>query len=302
MVPNFQVLMLPLLQHIADGKEYNIKNAVTALITHFDLSDDDRMETTAGGGKTKIYDRTQWAKTYLLNAGLVTSSHRGLFNITPKGVEVLKSNVEHIDIDFLNQYPEFVKFQNRKAPSKQTKSNQSITTAEQDPQTTLADAYATINKVLANELMDIIMSKDPYAFEQIVVELLVKMGYSNEDSRMFVTKKSGDSGVDGIIRMDKLGFDRIGVQAKRWDREKAVGRPEVQAFAGALGGMGIRNGVFFTTARFSEQAKQYSHTGIKIVLIDGEELAKLMVTYNVGVQIERTLEFKKIDSDFFDLF
>lgn len=224
--------------------------------------------------------------------------------ISKRGEHVLSQNIDKINISFLKQFPEFIEFQNK---SRQDDNNQSVDShvdedRQQDPLTTLLDAQTTMNRALSDDLIEVIMSKDPYFFERVVVELLVKMGYSNESSDLFVTKKSGDDGVDGIIRMDKLGFDLIGVQAKRWDKDKTVGRPEVQAFAGALGGLGITNGVFFTTAKFSEQAKLYKHAGIKIILIDGKELTKLMITHNVGVQIERSIDFKKIDMDFFEEF
>lgn len=304
MIPDFQTLMLPLLQQLADKKEHHIKKIVDALAVKFDLTEEEKNELIPSQRQPTIYNRVLWANTYLKKSGLISSPKRGVVMISKRGEHVLSQNIDKINISFLKQFPEFIEFQNK---SRQDDNNQSVDShvdedRQQDPLTTLLDAQTTMNRALSDDLIEVIMSKDPYFFERVVVELLVKMGYSNESSDLFVTKKSGDDGVDGIIRMDKLGFDLIGVQAKRWDKDKTVGRPEVQAFAGALGGLGITNGVFFTTAKFSEQAKLYKHAGIKIILIDGKELTKLMITHNVGVQIERSIDFKKIDMDFFEEF
>ena len=304
MIPDFQTLMLPLLQQLADKKEHHIKKIVDALAVKFDLTEEEKNELIPSQRQPTIYNRVLWANTYLKKSGLISSPKRGVVMISKRGEHVLSQNIDKINISFLKQFPEFIEFQNK---SRQDENNQSVDShadedSQQDPLTTLLDAQTMMNRALSDDLIEAIMSKDPYFFERVVVELLVKMGYSNESSDLFVTKKSGDDGVDGIIRMDKLGFDLIGVQAKRWDKDKTVGRPEVQAFAGALGGLGITNGVFFTTAKFSEQAKLYKHAGIKIILIDGKELTKLMITHNVGVQIERSIDFKKIDMDFFEEF
>lgn len=304
MIPDFQTLMLPLLQQLADKKEHHIKKIVDALAVKFDLTEEEKNELIPSQRQPTIYNRVLWANTYLKKSGLISSPKRGVVMISKRGEHVLSQNIDKINISFLKQFPEFIEFQNKSRQDEYSQSADSHADedSQQDPLTTLLDAQTTMNRALSDDLIEAIMSKDPYFFERVVVELLVKMGYSNESSDLFVTKKSGDDGVDGIIRMDKLGFDLIGVQAKRWDKDKTVGRPEVQAFAGALGGLGITNGVFFTTAKFSEQAKLYKHAGIKIILIDGKELTKLMITHNVGVQIERSIDFKKIDMDFFEEF
>lgn len=304
MIPDFQTLMLPLLQQLADGKEHNIKNIVDALAIQFGLTEEEKKELIPSQRQPTIYNRVLWANTYLKKSGLITSPKRGVVVLSKRGRQVLNQGVGKINISFLKQFPEFIEFQNRSKHDENaaTMGKPANEDNQQDPLTTLLDAQTTINRALSDDLIEAILSKDPYFFERVVVELLVKMGYSNESSDLFVTKKSGDDGVDGIIRMDKLGFDLIGVQAKRWDKDKTIGRPEVQAFAGALGGLGITNGVFFTTAKFSEQAKQYKHSGIKIILIDGNELTKLMISHTIGVQIERSIDFKKIDRDFFEEF
>ena len=304
MIPDFQTLMLPLLQLLVDKKEHFIKDLVDTLSGKFNLSDEERSERLPSQGQPTMYNRVLWAKTYLKKSGLILSPKRGVVAISKRGEEVLGKDIDKINITFLKQYPEFNEFQNSRKQEENKKSEitHEIEDMQQDPLTTLLDVQSTINNALADDLMDMIMSKDPYFFERVVIELLVKMGYSNESSSLFVTKKSGDNGLDGVIRKDKLGFDLIGVQAKRWDRDRSVGRPDIQAFAGALGGEGITNGVFFTTAKFTEHAKQYQHTGIKIILIDGDELARLMIAYNVGVQIERSIDYKKIDIDFFEEF
>ena len=275
---------------------------VEYLSDHFKLTPEERTELVPSQKQSTVYNRTVWTNTYLKKAGLIISPQRGVIQITDRGMSVLAQNPQDLSTDYLNQFPEFVEFRTVKKQDSDKNETTSIELPEQDPHTVIDDAHITITKSLADDLLESIMQRDAYFFERLVVELLVKMGYSNESSNQFVTKKSGDEGIDGIIRMDKLGFDLIGVQAKRLDRATSVTRPTVQAFAGALGGKGITNGVFFTTSKFTDQAKQYNHTGIKIILIDGDELAKLMILHNVGVQIERTLEFKKVDIDFFEGF
>ena len=304
MIPDFQTIMLPLLQLLVDKKEHSIKDIVDRLSIKFNLTEEERNERIPSQLQPTMYNRVLWAKTYLKKSGLLSTPKRGVVTISKRGEDVLQKGIDKINITFLKQYPEFNEFQNiHKQEENQIIENKSENEDfQQDPLTTLLEVQNTINQALADDLMDLIMTKDPYFFERIVVELLVKMGYSNESSSLFVTKKSGDNGLDGVIRKDKLGFDLIGVQAKRWDRDRSVGRPDIQAFAGALGGEGITNGVFFTTAKFTDQAKQYQHTGIKIILIDGNELTKLMITYNVGIQIERSIDYKKIDIDFFEEF
>lgn len=302
MVPNFQSFFLPLLESLADKQEHNIKDLVPVLADRLNLTKEQRAEMIPSQRQPTLYNRVLWANTYLKKAGLIQSSKRGVVSITKRGEDVLSQKPKELNSTFLKQFPEFVAFQTIKKSNDEEETIIQSYDQEQDPQTVLSSAYETINRALADNLMEVIMSKDSYFFERLVVELLVKMGYSNEDSASFVTKQSGDNGVDGIIRKDKLGFDLVGVQAKQWDKSSSVGRPEIQKFAGALGGLDIANGVFVTTASFSKQAREYKHTGIKIVLIDGDELTRLMINYNVGIQTERTMEFKKIDTDFFEEF
>ena len=244
MIPDFQTLMLPLLQLLADKKEHFIKDLVDILSVKFNLSDEELSERLPSQGQPTMYNRVLWAKTYLKKSCLILSPKRGVVVISKRGEEVLGKDIDKINITFLKQYPEFNEFQNSRKQEENKKSEitHEIEDMQQDPLTTLLDVQSTINNALADDLMDMIMSKDPYFFERVVIELLVKMGYSNESSSLFVTKKSGDNGLDGVIRKDKLGFDLIGVQAKRWDRDRSVGRPDIQAFAGALGGEGITNG------------------------------------------------------------
>ena len=303
MIPDFQSTMLPLLQQLADGKEHHINEVIDALSDYFHLTEDERNEMTPSQRQSTIRNRIQWANTYMKKAGLIEALHkRGLIRISQRGADVLAQKPAKINVAFLNQFPEFVEF--HKAKSSPTAASPELVKEdqEQDPFAAIQSAQQTIRTALADDLLETIATKDPYFFEWLVVELLVKMGYSNEKSASFVTKKSGDNGVDGIIKMDKLGFDLIGVQAKHWDRNKLVGRPEIQGFAGALGGLGIKNGAFFTTSGFTKAAREYNHPGIKIILIDRDELARLMIDYNVGVQTEHTIELKKIDIDFFDAF
>lgn len=302
MIPNFQSFFLPLLNLISDKKEHAIRDTVSQLADHFKLSQEERNEMLSSQSQRTVDNRVYWANTYLKKAGLIESPRRGVIVISKRGENVLAQKPAEINNAFLRQFPEFIEFQkvnkknNDDTPATQTNNNDS----QQDPFSVITDAFETINKTLADDLLELIQKKNELFFERLVVELLVKMGYSNEDSSLFLTKITGDEGLDGIIKMDKLGFDRIGVQAKKWAKD--VGQPEIRDFAGALGGKGIKNGVFFTTSSFSRPAREYKHEGIKIVLIDGKELAKQMITYNVGVQKNLVVELKKIDLDFFEEF
>jgi len=298
-IPDFQAIMLPLLQYASDGKEHSLRDAITFLADVFNLSDDERKELLSSGQQAVFDNRVGWARTYLKKAGLFISPKRGFFQITDKGKEILSQNPSEINLKFLNQFPEFIEFKTTKKDNDKSEP-EIIETSETTPQESIEFGYQKIRKELELELLNRVKSCSPDFFERLVVDLLVKMGYggSRRDAGRAIGK-SGDGGIDGIIKEDKLGLDIVYVQAKRWDNT-VVGRPEIQKFVGALHGQRARKGVFITTSRFSPEAREYvSIIDSKIVLIDGEELAQLMIDNHVGVSTVSIYEIKKIDSDYF---
>ncbi|WP_028083438.1 restriction endonuclease [Dolichospermum circinale] len=298
-IPDFQAIMLPLLQYASDGKEHSLRDAITYLADVFNLSDDERKELLSSGQQAVFDNRIGWARTYLKKAGLFISPKRGFFQITDRGKEILSQNPSEINLKFLNQFPEFIEFKTTKKDNDKSEP-EIIETSETTPQESIEFGYQKIRKELELELLNRVKSCSPDFFERLVVDLLVKMGYggSRRDAGRAIGK-SGDGGIDGIIKEDKLGLDIVYVQAKRWDNT-VVGRPEIQKFVGALHGQRARKGVFITTSRFFQEAREYvSIIDSKIVLIDGEELAQLMIDNHVGVSTVSIYEIKKIDSDYF---
>jgi len=296
-IPDYQSLMLPLLRFIGDGQEHSIRDAIEFLAQQFELSEDERQELLPSGS-VKFNNRVAWSRTYLKKAGLLDSPIRGKLIITQRGTEVLESNPTNIDNTYLMQFPEFQEF---KGMSRQEiHLNDEDEEPDQTPEEILEASYQTLKNELAYELLDRIMKCSPKFFERLVVDLLVSMGYggSRKDAGQAVGQ-SGDGGIDGIIKEDKLGLDAVYVQAKRW--EGTVGRPTVQAFAGSLEGQRAKKGVMITTSQFSQEAKDYVKVIEKrIVLIDGEQLAQLMIDHNVGVNEVVTYTVKKVDFDYFE--
>ena len=300
-VPDYQTLMLPLLRLAADGHEHRFRDAVETLADDFGLSPEDRTELLPSGQQPLFNNRVGWANTYLKQAGLLESPRRGLFRITQRGRGLLKEQPERIDVSLLERYPEFVEFRGKRRPRK---SQAGDTTRVQPPtsdtpEDALSNAYNSLRVELESELLEEIGQSSPAFFEQLVVDVLVKMGYggSRQDAGRAIGR-SGDGGIDGIINEDRLGLDVIYIQAKRW--ESTVGRPEIQKFAGALQGHRARKGVFITTSGFSREALEYAGMiEARIILIDGDRLAKLMVDHGVGVSTVGTYEVKRVDSDYF---
>lgn len=298
-IPDYQTVMLPLLRFLKDGKEHNLAEVVDSLADEFDLSPEERQQLLASGQQTVIRNRAGWARTYLKKAGLIASARRGYFCITERGQSVLASKPQRIDVKYLEQFPEFVAFQELRHERPDEAPVPVITSSDATPEESLDAAYGRLRLDLEAELLERVKSASPSFFERLVVELLVRMGYGGtlRDAGQAVGK-SGDGGIDGIIKEDRLGLDVIYIQAKRWD--STVGRPEIQKFAGALQGHRARKGVFITTSSFSADALEFaSRIDSKIVLIDGAALAKHMIDQNVGVSVSRSYEVKKIDSDYF---
>lgn len=300
MIPRYNEMYKELLNSIIDRKEYKFKEIKDKVATILNISDEERQEKLSSGSKKFDY-RLNWTCTYLKRAKLVENTERGVIRITQRGLDLLATNPAVIDNNTLKNYEEFREFLNLKG-NKETQDIKENIAEEQTPQDVLETSFEKINEILQEEVLEEVMRKDPYFFENLVVKLLQKMGYGTLRNSGIVTKKSNDEGIDGIVNQDKLGFDSIYIQAKKWDKDSTVSRPEIQKFVGALAGQGATKGLFITTARFSDGAREYSqkqHT-TKIVLIDGMELAKLMIEYNLGVSVEKIYEIKKIDSDFFE--
>lgn len=302
MIPDYQTLMLPLLKLVADKREHNYRDLIEKLAIEFQVTDEERKELLASGNQAIFDNRVGWAKTYLKKAGLLESPKRATFVITQIGLDTLKKNLDRIDAKYLRQFPAFLEFQNASRNENDVEEENVVSeTFDQTPEENLDIAYQRIRKSLASELLKNVVELSPTFFERLVVELLVKMGYggSIKDAGKAIGK-SGDEGIDGTIKEDKLGLDIIYIQAKRWKPGNAVGRPELHKFVGALAGQGAKKGIFITTSNFTKEALEYTPKNeTKIVLIDGEQLAQLMIDYNLGCTTQQIYEIKKIDSDYF---
>lgn len=299
-IPDFQTLMLPLLKASADGQEHSLSEIIETLAIQLQLTSDERNERLPSGLQARFDNRVRWARVDLGMAGLLESSGRGRFRITPKGLELLKNPPQRIDRKYLRQFPEYRDYSSRNRNSNnQTDKEEVSEEIRQTPEETLEAGYQSLRSELAKELLEHIKQNSPRFFEKLVVDLLVQMGYggSRKDAGEAVGR-SGDEGIDGTIKEDKLGLDVVYIQAKRW--QNTVGRPEVQAFAGALMGKKANKGVFITTSQFSQDAQTYVNTiSQKIVLIDGELLAQLMIDHGVGVTEIASYSLKRVDSDYF---
>ncbi len=303
-IPDYQSAMLPLLKLVADGREYKFNDLVEILSEQFHLTEEEKSELLPSGQSFLFGNRVGWARTYLKKAGLLDSPKRAMIVITKRGKDVLKQKPNQINVRYLKQFPEFVEFQTAKRPESNSEeiSQTKDEVSAQTPDETLESVYQSIRKALSQDLLSKIVSLSPAFFEKLVVELLVKMGYggSIKDAGKAIGK-SGDEGIDGTIKEDKLGLDVIYIQAKRWAPGNVVGRPELHKFVGALAGQGAKKGVFITTSSFTKEARDYApRNETKIVLIDGEELTQLMIDYNLGVTVQQTYEIKRMDNDYFD--
>jgi restriction system protein len=296
-IPDYQTIMLPLLQFLSDKIEHSLRETIDNLEIKFKLSDDEKKQLLPSGSQTIFENRVGWARTYLKKALLLEPVRRGFFQITQRGLSILSTNPNKIDAKFLRQFPEFCEFHNVKNEEKEEPVE--ITVTSETPEESIETAYQRLKANLANEIIQNIKSCSPAFFERLVIELLVKMGYggSRKDAGEAIGK-SGDGGIDGIIKEDKLGLDILYIQAKRW--EGCVGRPEIQKFAGALQLHHAKKGIFITTSNYSRDAIDYvSRIDSKIILIDGELLSNLMIDNKVGVSTISTYEINKIDSDYF---
>lgn len=307
-IPDYQTLMRPLLVYGADGTEKNINEAIEALADEFRLTPDEREELLPSGKQRLLANRTHWARTYLDKAGALKKTRRSHFVVTDRGLALLRDHPDRIDAKVLRQFPEFVDFQSPKAtetgedppvvPSGLQEGSSSTT-----PEESILNAEAEISESLRSQLLERIAEMSPAFFERLVVDLIVAMGYGG-GTRNSVAKrigKSGDEGIDGIVNEDPLGLDVVYLQAKRYAPENTIGRERIQQFAGALVGQGANKGVFVTTSSFSRGAFEYAQrVPQRIILLDGQELSRLMVQYGVGVRSERIVEIRRIDHDYFE--
>lgn len=298
-IPDFQSIFMPLLKACADGKEHTKQELIPLLASQFGLTDAE-LEIKLASGKQGMFDnRVGWAKSYLKQAGLLNNPKRGIFSITARGSQVLSENPEPLNVKYLKRFPEFVVF-NAGKPKDESKVAESPSANAETPDELIAGGYKQLREALAVELLDRIKTVSPSHFEELVVELLLKMGYggTQEDAGQ-VVGKSGDGGIDGIINEDRLGLDVIYIQAKRWEAD--VGRPEIQKFVGALAGNKATKGVFITSSGFTKEARGYaSQVNHRVILIDGPMLAELMMDYDLGVSTKEIYTVKRLDSDYFE--
>ena len=288
--------MYPLLELAADGEVHSMDEAYEVLAERFRLTEEERAELLPSGRQSRYENRVRWARTYLTKAGLLESTGRGQFKITPRGLDVLKSGITDIDKSYLYQFPEFVEFRRRDRGNAES---EVIEDAGKTPDEQLELLYLELEKQLAHELLERIKQCSPAFFERLVVQLLVAMGYGGSVSDAGkAVGRSGDDGIDGIIKQDRLGLSNIYIQAKRWNN--TVPSEVVRAFAGSLALKKASRGVIITTSDFSEGAIKAAEQLGNIVLIDGETLAQYMIEYNVGVTVAARYEIKRIDRDFFE--
>jgi restriction system protein len=301
-IPDFQSFMLPVLELASDGKEHTLEEGREVLAKRFGLTDAERAELLPSGRQRRFDNRVAWAKVYLQRAGLVTGRRRAHFEITDRGRQFLAEKPQRIDIALLDRFDEFREFRSasRRSDAEPAQSpGPQAEAADQTPEELLEQAYLRIRSELVSELLARVKGGSPRFFENLVVELLLKMGYGrNRQEAGQSIGQSGDEGIDGIISEDRLGLDTIYIQAKRWDG--TVGRPEIQKFVGALHGKRARKGVFLTTGTFSPDAKDYvSHIDPRVVLIDGRQLGEFMFDFGLGVTPKAAYEVKRLDSDYF---
>jgi len=300
-IPDYQTLMLPLLRFAADGNDHTTREAVEVLATEFQLTPAERSELLASGQQAVFNNRVGWANSFLKKAGLLESPRRGSLRITPRGRMTLAERPPRIDVKYLERFAEFIEFRDASRSNREPATTGPVVIgAVQTPEETLELAHQALRLRLAQDILSRILSCSPTFFERLVVELLVKMGYggSRRDAGERIGR-SGDGGIDGIIKEDRLGLDTIYIQAKKW--QGSVGRPEIQKFVGALQGQRAKKGVFITTSAYTAEAVDYaSRIATTVVLIDGQLLANLMIDFDVGVSVSASYIVKRIDSDYFE--
>jgi len=295
-VPDFQSMMLPFLQFAADGKEHGLSEVTEHIAQHFHLTPADREDMVPTGNQSRLANRVGWCRTHLKQAGLIEYLRRGVFRIADRGRQVLAQKPSSINLKFLNQFPEHRGWFQKPKPKEIPQTPVEAQTPEERMEE-LADEF---NNALAADILDRVKSMNPFRFERVVLDLLVAMGYGGSRKEAAVIGKGvNDGGIDGLINEDRLGLDRIYVQAKRW--QESVGRPQIQNFVGALAGQHASKGIFITTSDFSSGATEFAKSvPQRVILIDGQRLAELMIEHNVGVSRAINYEIKRVDSDYFE--
>jgi restriction system protein len=304
-IPDYQTLMLPVLRLAAKG-EQRVADVADHLADEFGLSPGERETLLPSGRQRVLNNRIHWAKFYMSKAGLISSPARGRFVATEEGLKLLATNPDQINVALLMQLPSFREFyKSEREPAADNADvvldDKAIKSGSITPEEQIERAYQALQAALRADLLERIAQNTPSFFEQVIVDLLVAMGYGgSHKNAASQLGRSGDGGVDGVINEDRLGLDRVYVQAKRFGRGNTVGRPEVQAFVGSLVGLGATKGVFVTTSTFSPQARDFvRHLSQRVILLDGQNLADLMIEHGVGVRTSRAIEFKRLDEDFF---
>lgn len=299
-VPDFQSVMLPFLETLQDGQERTMRELTEQLSLRFKLTEEDRQEHLPSGPQSLFYNRVAWAKTHLKNAGLINNPVRGKVSISEEGRKVLSQKPSTVNCKFLKQFPSYLKFISQTPNQEGEGKEETVIESTQTPLELMDASFNTLRKATAEELLTRLHACSPAFFEQVVVRLLRAMGYGGVTGDASVTGKSGDGGIDGIIKEDKLGLDVVCIQAKRWDG--SVGRPVIQGFVGSMDYIRAKKGVILTTSQFTKDAIDFVDRieGKKVVLIDGPKLANLMIEHNVGVNPTKLYELKEVSNDFFD--
>lgn len=304
-VPEFGEIKLPALEFFLDGKDHHITEVYDTLAKHFQLTENDLKELLPSGSQSRWHNRASWACYDLYRAGLLNRVRRGTYQITDEGRRVAAEKPALINRDYLMRFPKFAEFMASTDKTKSTKDRPQLildeaVSSSATPEERIDEVFAELRQTLVADLRAKLATVDPFRFEQIVLDLLVRMGYGGSRKEAAeVTQRTGDEGIDGLINEDRLGLDVIYVQAKRWKQN--VGRPEIQNFVGALAGKKASKGIFITTSNFHDNANAYV-AGLhqKVILIDGHRLAELMIEHNIGVAEEHAYRIKKIDSDYFE--
>ena len=301
-VPDYQSLMAPVLSALADGGDHSLAELRTVLAERLALAEED-LQAKIPSGTPLFANRLHWAVTYMYQAGLLSRPKRGVVRITGRGRKVAAEHPDRVDVGVLSEFPEFIEFKSRShAPRQSSQTGQpELAKSEATPREAVSTAVDEANTAVAAEVLDRVRQREPAFLERLVLAVLTAMGYGGAAGAAEHLGKSGDEGLDGVIRQDPLGLDRIYVQAKRYGASRAVGRPEIQEFVGALHGAQADRGIFITTSRFTPEATTYAdRVAARVVLIDGAALSALMVRHNIGVQDQQRYVIKRVDEDFFE--
>ena len=301
MVPGFQSLMRPILVILSDGEPRSQSEIRDLVAVETGVTAEDREQLLPSGGMAVYSNRIGWAQTYLVKTGLLTRPRRGYAQITDRGREVLAANPARVDLKVLAQFPELEEFRTRHADSGLVVRDEPVE-LQLSPTESISGLVEEANAIVAAEVLARVLAQPPVFLERLVLELLQRMGYGGLESTTQHLGGPGDEGLDGVIRQDALGLDVIYVQAKRYAVDRKIGRPDIQGFVGALVGAQASRGIFITTSDFTADARAYARSAIgsRVVLVDGQTLARLMVERNLGVRVEQTFELKAIDEDYYE--